>query len=330
MAFILPLHDENRSIRKPILTYLIIAINVIIFVFISIMGNKSKYFIFFEYGAVPAYLLRGTRLWTLITSMFLHQDIFHLAGNMLFLWVFSDNIEDTLGKTKYLSFYLLGGIFASFTHIFSSLISNFFSVSQFIFPSLQIPSIGASGAISAVLGAYLILYPKARVRTLVLLGYFVTFTYIPAIFYLGFWFLYQLLMGFASIFLSSSSIAFWAHIGGFIFGIIAIKTLDIKPKYPPDQKLVKKSVSPIIGPIRIKPLVDYIKDEDKITILAMLPGIERKKIKIDASRMNVTISADFRDIKFYNKIDLPVSVVPNPKNIIYRNGVLSFTLDIET
>jgi membrane associated rhomboid family serine protease len=165
-----------------------------------------------NYGMAPYFVLHGQRLYTLFTSMFLHADIWHLGGNMLFLYVFGDNVEDTFGHGRYLIFYFLSGIAASAAFIWAQLLSNdalaLFTV-----------AIGASGAIAGVLGAYLILYPKARILTLVLIGW-IFIVPIPAIFFLGFWFVYQFLYGVLTLGVEAATgIAYWAHIGGFIAGI---------------------------------------------------------------------------------------------------------------
>jgi membrane associated rhomboid family serine protease len=164
-----------------------------------------------NYGMAPYFVLHGERLYTLLTSMFLHADLIHLGGNMLFLYVFGDNIEDTFGHGRYLIFYFISGFAASAAFIGAQLLSNdalaLFTV-----------AIGASGAIAGVLGAYLILYPKARILTLVFIGW-VFIVPIPAIFFLGFWFVYQFLYGMLTLGVEAATgIAYWAHIGGFIAG----------------------------------------------------------------------------------------------------------------
>ena len=136
--------------------------------------------------------------------------------------LFLDNIEDTFGHGKYLVFYFVGGFIATFAHIGSTLISTYTSVSLYFTPELDIPTIGASGAISAALGAYMLLYPHSRIRTFVFVVYIVTFASIPAYYYLGFWFLYQVLMGLGALIAAPSSVALWAHIGGFAAGAILV------------------------------------------------------------------------------------------------------------
>jgi len=166
-----------------------------------------------NYGMVPYYILRGEGLYTLFTSMFLHADIWHLGGNMLFLYVFGDNVEDAFGHGRYIGFYFLSGIAASITFIWAQLFSGGLE-------ALLTAAIGASGAIAGVLGAYLILYPKARILTLVVVGFF-WIVPIPAVFFLGYWFLYQLLYGMLTFGVEAvTGIAYWAHIGGFMAGIL--------------------------------------------------------------------------------------------------------------
>jgi membrane associated rhomboid family serine protease len=161
---------------------------------------------------IPNEVLRGQRLYTLFTSMFLHADLLHLGGNMLFLYVFGDNVEDAFGHGRYLVFYLLSGIAANVTFIWAQLLSGDLK-------GLLIPAIGASGAIAGVLGAYLILYPKARILTLVFIGWIYILP-LPAVLFLGFWFVYQLLYGMLTLGVEAvTGIAYWAHIGGFVAGI---------------------------------------------------------------------------------------------------------------
>jgi len=164
------------------------------------------------YGLVPYSVLRSQRLYTLFTSMFLHADLLHLGGNMLFLYVFGDNVEDAFGHGRYLVFYFLSGIAADMVFIWTQLFSGDAR-------TLLIPSIGASGAIAGVLGAYIILYPRARILTLVL-TWWIYIVPIPAVFFLGFWFVYQLLYGMLTFQIAVTGIAYWAHIGGFVTGIL--------------------------------------------------------------------------------------------------------------
>jgi membrane associated rhomboid family serine protease len=146
---------------------------------------------------------------TVFTSMFLHGGWMHLIGNMWYLWIFGDNVEQAMGRARYIVFYLVTGVAASMSHILSNVNSH-------------LPSIGASGAISGVLGAYLLLYPRARVQTLIFLGFFIRVFSIPAGFVLGFWFLLQLLSGSSAGNQDAGGVAFWAHIGGFIAGMLLV------------------------------------------------------------------------------------------------------------
>jgi len=326
MVFVFPIYDENRTERKPYVTYALITINVVVFFIFLLQGPRAMYEGFYIYGAIPEEILHGRRLWTIFTSMFLHADIMHLAGNMVFLWIFGDNIEDTLGRKKFIIFYLVGGFFASFAHVVSTLISEYTSIVPYFVPELRVPIIGASGAISAVLGAYLVLYPYSRIRTFVLLVYIVTFASIPAYYYLGFWFLYQLLMGFTSLFGFSSTVAFWAHIGGYVYGMIIVKALGIKPLRRPRPIARTEPVTPIAAPLVIRPLVDVLVEDDRVIVLASMPGLNQKDIDIKVSDWEVTISAEYRDLRFYRQVALPVRVVPRIYNLVYHNGVLSFTL----
>ena len=218
-----PINDNNPTRITPFVTYALIAINILVFINeLSLTQPQLEQF-FHLYAVVPRELtanLNGIPVnqpvpepLTLITSQFLHGGFAHLFGNMLFLWIFGNNIEDQLGHVKYLIFYLVCGILAALSQWFFSTQSG-------------IPALGASGAIAGVLGAYILRFPRARVRTLLFLGPFITFPDIPAIFFLGIWFLQQALYGVASLNVESTigmengGVAYWAHIGGFVFGAI--------------------------------------------------------------------------------------------------------------
>lgn len=155
---------------------------------------------------IPSAVIQGNNLYTFLTSMFLHADIIHLGGNMLFLYVFGDNVEDTFGHVRYLLFYLVAGIAASLLHISATLYLG----------GSGIPTIGASGAIAGVLGAYFVLYPRSKILTLVFF-FWITIVAIPAVVFLGLWFVYQFLYGSIG---AGGGVAYWAHIGGFIAGIV--------------------------------------------------------------------------------------------------------------
>jgi|Deesub1362B_J571_1020462.scaffolds.fasta_scaffold00003_333 membrane associated rhomboid family serine protease len=202
----LPIKDINRPSRPAIVTKMLIAINIVVFVYTYLKPLRVFQQIVYEYGVKPALILQGKELYTLFTGMFLHGDITHIFGNMLYLWIFGDNVEDRLGHTTFLVFYISSGVIASLVQVFFT-------------PSSMVPMIGASGAVSAVLGAYLIMFPWARVLTLIF-GWFIWMVEIPAYYYLGFWFLLQFLYGLISLRGVALYIAYWAHISGFILGII--------------------------------------------------------------------------------------------------------------
>lgn len=189
-----PYKDDNVAKSKPIATYGIIIACIAVFIF-SLTDFEN---IINGYGFTPANFV----LITLFTSMFLHAGIEHLFGNLWYLWIFGDNVEDRFGKVKYILFYLASGIAATLAQYATD-------------PLSTIPSIGASGAISGVLGAYLVFFPKVRVKVI---GPMYSTFEIPAVAMIGFWFVLQFILGTMSLFGATSGIAFWAHVGGFVFG----------------------------------------------------------------------------------------------------------------
>jgi membrane associated rhomboid family serine protease len=218
----LPLRDENPKPPgyKPIVTYALIAINVIVFFWeISVTGqfyeftNRKAEEIFLNYGTVPSIVTKGLIdknygvISSIFSSTFLHAGILHIGGNMLFLYIFGDNIEYRFGRGKYLALYLFWGLVAGFVHILSD-------------PSSSAPAIGASGAISGVLGAYLVIFPNAKVLTLLLFGFFIRTIRISVKWYLPFWFIFQNVLP-ALVGSSGSGVAFFAHIGGFLIGMLS-------------------------------------------------------------------------------------------------------------
>jgi membrane associated rhomboid family serine protease len=201
--------DDVRGAGPPVVTWLLIVVNVLAFLFELTLSPPELEQFFLTFGVVPAQIQQGDNLLALLTSMFLHGGWLHIVSNMLFLWVFGNNIEAVLGKTLYLLFYLAGGLAASVIHIIFNLGSN-------------IPSVGASGAIAAVLGAYIVLFPRSQVRVLVI-SLYMGVTRVAAIVFLGFWFITQLFTGVASLGAQTAQtggVAFWAHIGGFVFGVL--------------------------------------------------------------------------------------------------------------
>jgi membrane associated rhomboid family serine protease len=205
-----PIGDENvRTPGVPWVTWLLIALNGAAFLYELSLGQGQLDQFFSTYAVVPAQIVDGENLVALVTSMFLHGGWAHILGNMVFLAVFGDNVEAVLGKLPYLLFYLLGGIAASAAHVLVN-------------TSSTLPSLGASGAVAAVLGAYVVMFPRARVRVLIFLGVFATVGRVTAFLFLGVWFLMQLLSGVASIgpaTAQTAGVAYWAHIGGFVVGL---------------------------------------------------------------------------------------------------------------
>lgn len=231
-----PLRDENPTKITPYVTYALIAANILVFIYeLTLPGTQLDGF-FHLFAVVPREL---TASWngitvpqpvpeplTLITSQFLHAGFAHVGFNMLFLWIFGNNIEEELGHVKYLIFYLACGVLAALTQWFFSAYS-------------AIPSLGASGAIAGVMGAYILKFPNAKVVTLIPLGFFFTTFRIPSVFFLGFWFLQQAFNGItmleapANVGMENGGIAYWAHAGGFVFGAILGPLLGL---FAPDTK----------------------------------------------------------------------------------------------
>lgn len=215
----IPIRDNVRPRRYPYVNITLIAVNAVVFLYQVILGPEALRDFILTFGVIPReitalnltdlFLGGFTPLVPLVTATFLHGGWFHLIGNMLYLWVFGDNIEDCLGSLKYLVVYILMGVVGHFSHIFFE-------------PLSTVPLIGASGAIAGILGAYFILYPWAKVLALVPLGIFFTFVEIPAVIYLFFWFILQLFNGVSAFLVSPGFqvVAWWAHIGGFVSGII--------------------------------------------------------------------------------------------------------------
>jgi membrane associated rhomboid family serine protease len=203
-----PLRDIIPSRTTPYVTISLIALNALVFFYQLSLGRAVEEFVLY-YGLVPAAFS-----WvTVLTSMFLHGGFLHFAGNMLYLWIFGDNVEDRMGHGRFTVFYVLCGMAAALAQ-------------TAIDPSSVIPMVGASGAIAGVMGAYFVLYPRSRILTLVFVFFFIQLIEVPAIFFLGIWFLMQFLSGVGSIATATSEpgggIAFWAHVAGFAAGIAAV------------------------------------------------------------------------------------------------------------
>ncbi|HEX5501967.1 MAG TPA: rhomboid family intramembrane serine protease, partial [Thermomicrobiales bacterium] len=222
----IPIGDYAGQRRSfPFVNYALIALNVLVFLYeVSLPGGRLQQFIL-AWGAVPAAIVQGGGQQpaplggvtvtlpvyaTILSSMFIHASWLHLGGNMLYLWVFGDNVEDACGHVRYLIFYFVCGIAASLAQIF-------------VYPDSVVPTVGASGAIAGVMGAYLVMFPRARIRTLVILIFFITIVYLPAILVIGIWFLLQLSSGVGSLGVhtqQTGGVAVWAHVGGLVAGAL--------------------------------------------------------------------------------------------------------------
>lgn len=199
-----PLRDENPAEKKPILTVGLIVINAAIFLFTYFSGNFQE--IVFNYGMIPKEIAGGSNVHTIFTSMFLHGGFLHVISNMWFLWIFGDNIEDLYGRSKFLLIYFGSGLVASLAHIAFN-------------PASGVPTIGASGAVAGVLGAYVVKYPKAKINTLLFIFLFIQVVKIPAFIFLGAWIGLQILNASVTTIAGTQvTVAYWAHIGGFAAG----------------------------------------------------------------------------------------------------------------
>jgi membrane associated rhomboid family serine protease len=206
---VIPLRDDIRSQRRPYINYLLIGACTAAFAWqalTELSGGTAGSDIIRRFGMVPAAVVRGRNLLSLLTSMFLHGGFFHFLGNMLYLWIFGDNVEDAFGHPLYLVVYIVSGLSGSLLQLL-------------VAPHSTIPMIGASGAISGVMGAYFVLYPRARVLTVIPIFFFVRLLYLPASLLLGFWILLQVLYGCSSV-AGTGGVAYFAHIGGFALGLL--------------------------------------------------------------------------------------------------------------
>jgi membrane associated rhomboid family serine protease len=241
---VLPLRDNIPTSRTPYVTIALIALNVIAYFFwqrggLTLGDPDNAHYIcnLQDHAAIPWEITHpGKQLeiaqgcapptaatWTTVfTAMFMHGGLLHLGGNMLFLWIFGNNVEDAMGPVKFIVFYLLGGIAALLLQVI-------------VGPNSQVPTVGASGAIAAVLGAYLVLYPRARVVTVIFIIFFFTILELPALVVLGLWFLQQAVFGYFDLANPSGGgggVAYFAHVGGFAFGLLAVRVLAKRPPPP--------------------------------------------------------------------------------------------------
>lgn len=207
----IPIRDHNPSNTVPFFTYLLLGINVMIFIYSLTLGNQLTSF-YDQFALIPNQVVNGQHVYTLITSMFLHGSFAHILGNMLFLRIFGDNLEDSLGHIGFLAFYLLTGLGASGLQILTD-------------PTSSIPNLGASGAIAGLMGGYLVLFPKHKIDTLMAFGGVMRKTTVPAISMLGYWIIFQFISGIGSLGYEGGGVAYFAHIGGFIAGAVIILLL---------------------------------------------------------------------------------------------------------
>ncbi len=215
-----PLKDDNPLQRTPVVTIALVALNCLVFLYQITLSSHDQQLFFLRYGLIPVEISHMTDMtpqaplpvWLLpFTSMFVHADVLHIGGNMLYLWIFGNNVEDYMGRFKFISFYFLSGLAAVALFVVLS-------------PESQTPLIGASGAIAGILGAYMVLFPRARVLTLIWIIFIIRLIWLPAVFLLGYWFVIQLIMGASTLGGSDGGgVAWFAHVGGFGFGWLAIR-----------------------------------------------------------------------------------------------------------
>jgi membrane associated rhomboid family serine protease len=215
----IPLKDDNPTNRTPIFTVGLILVNCAVYLYQMTLPVQTEQLFVFQYGLIPIEITSLTDmtpdipfpvLLSPFTSMFMHGDLWHLLGNMLYLWIFGNNIEDYLGHFKFILFYILSGLAAVVLFIVFE-------------PNGKVPLVGASGAIAGILGAYMVLYPRARVLTFIWIVFFIRLIWLPAVFLLGYWFILQLIMGASSVGSSGGGVAWFAHVGGFAFGWLMIR-----------------------------------------------------------------------------------------------------------
>ena len=211
MGGLIPLSDASRQTRRsPIVTRVIVVVNAIVFIF-ELMGGET---FVRRWSVIPADIAAGRHYITIVTAMFMHAGWMHIIGNMVFLWAFGPEIEEAMGRFRYLIFYLLSGLVASLAQV--AAMSN-----------STVPNLGASGAIAGVMGAFLITYPRDQIRTLILFGWFARITFIPAALLIGLWFAIQLFSEVGAVAsVQSGGVAYMAHVGGFIFGALAARPFE--------------------------------------------------------------------------------------------------------
>lgn len=210
MGGLIPLSDASRRpVRLPVVTAFIIAVNVFVFLLELMRGDAFV----MQWSAIPAQIISGHHWITVLTAMFMHGSWSHIIGNMIFLWAFGPEIEDTMGRGRYLLFYLAGGLVAMLAQILAD-------------PHSTVPNLGASGAIAAVMGGFIVTYPRDRIKAVLFIFIFVKITFIPAALLIGFWFLTQLVHAGAVAQVQTGGVAYLAHVGGFLFGAVSARLFE--------------------------------------------------------------------------------------------------------
>ena len=318
-----PIHDDNQRIHgRPYVNYSLIGINVIIFVVEVIVtgyfqNTAATNAMLENYGAIPSKVLAGD-ISSVITSMFLHGGIAHLIGNMLFLFVFGDNIEDKFGRIKYVLAYIGWGIVAAYAHSFVAVAIG----------GGEIPAIGASGAISGVLGAYLVLFPRAKIFTIIA-AFFITTVRIPAIWYIPFWFIMQVILGFID---QTGGVAYAAHIGGFLAGMLTGYVLkNVIPRYgivTPQIRYPSRDRHNVtnIPDMSINTQPEVIKGSNFYEIIAEMPGL------VDQSEIQANYDPNTQSVRIFTSgsrkydINVRISDIQDEKikidQITYLNGIV--------
>ncbi len=325
-----PLYDENPRSSRPYVNYALILVNFIVFFWeVSVTGffssEKATLAMFMDYGFVPAKFLDGLEtfriglLFPAFSSMFMHSSIMHILGNMLFLWIFGDNIEDRFGHGKYLAIYLFWGFVASMAHLVWAVGAGG--------ENLLIPAVGASGAVSGVLGAYLLMFPHARIVTMVFY-FFITTTRIPAYAYLVLWFIFQLFAAGAG---GGGGVAYVAHIGGFAAGMVfglgykqlsraRLRMLTMPGREAGEREEVRPEAQTSIRPLRM----EGITTDKYVELLVEMPGIDERTISVNASGSTVLIGAVTADgrRRYSGRAILHAKIRQQPEFVQYLNGIL--------
>jgi len=309
-----PIHDDNQRIHgRPYVNYFLISVNIIIFLWEAIVtdffSNPDKIAqIFLNYGAVPNSVLEGNFL-SLVTAIFLHGGVAHLIGNMVFLFIFGDNVEDKLGRIKYLILYIIWGILAGLIHsIYASSIG-----------SGDIPAVGASGAISGVLGAYLVMFPRAKIYTIIA-AFIITTVRVPAWTYIPFWFILQIIFNFLN---PLGGVAYFAHIGGFLSGLATIFLINnIVPSF-------KRSVSVTQSSDSFNRGIKSFSNIDKPEIFETSYYYEIL-IDLKGPIVQYPISAIFdkssRNLKIYSQLDTSIYKIYELPTNVHGNMVIDLAV----